>query len=165
MGKRGAEDVHRICVGRYLILDEEPVSRDKRLSIDLPQHGLQLNENRVLFCFTEDMQKPSVMRKRIGRLVRNQNLDALICCNELIYSPAAEAVGSLIDVACYDSAAVTAKDKRICSIHPGETMGMKIGEILNSMVQGKTFLNDYSYVFDPVFHTCLQASGEETSGI
>ena len=153
-------------IGGIFCIDQYQAMEKYRCFVEYhSQHGLQLNENRVLFCFTEDMQKPSVMRKRIGRLVRNQNLDALICCNELIYSPAAEAVGSLIDVACYDSAAVTAKDKRICSIHPGETMGMKIGEILNSMVQGKTFLNDYSYVFDPVFHTCLQASGEETSGI
>ena len=143
-------------IGGIFCIDQYQAMEKYRLFVEYhAQNKIPFNENKVLFCFTEDLQKHSLLKRRISKLVKNQNLDSLVCCNELIYAAASDAIGGSIEIACYDSAAPTSGDKKICSIHPGKDMGMKIGEILNAMISRKAFSSDFSFKFDPI----LQSSG------
>lgn len=117
------------------------------------KNNIKFDANHVMFCFTEDMQKVSKIKKQVTKFAKQTNIDALICCNELLYYPVKAAIGKEIDIACFDSSKSTITDKTICSIHPGEEMGFKIGEILQNMINKNTFLDDYSYKFDPYLYS------------
>lgn len=154
------ENDYRKIGGIFAVDQSQAMAKYQSFIKAINEYGLEFEENHILFFLSKELMNRNKLKRKLATFMKaNKNINALVCCNELVYDMINELeTAEKPLLCCYDAAPESIEDKLLCSIHPGEEMGRNLGQTIISMIDNGRLpdIPASSRIFSPGIHSLLK---------